>query len=429
MPLSNALFSGVAGLDTTSTAISVIGDNIANVNTTGFKERRAEFSDVLGQTITAASGFSSVGAGNKLNRVSTIFSQGTFESTGRSTDLAIQGQGFFVLDGQNGRNYSRAGIFDIDSQGTLVSPSGQRVQGFGIDPANGLPNGQLGDISVSTAFSAPNPTGSLQMSLNLDPNAFVIAGGYDPTDPTGTTNHSTSATFYDSLGASHFATIRFNRTGAGTWDWSAVLDQADTTLPPVPGASEVVQGSGTLAFDSAGLLTGITGSAVTFEFSGGAAPGQAVNLDFGPVLGGVGTPVTTSYSGGSVTNSFSQDGFSAGTLQSIGIDGDGILTGQFSNGETLPLAQVALASFANVEGLTAIGNNNLQESRSSGQALIGAPASGSFGTIRASSLEQSTVDLAAQFVRLIINQRAFQANTRTISVTNELLANLVALGQ
>jgi flagellar hook protein FlgE len=423
------LYSSVAGLDTTSTAISVIGDNIANVNTTGFKERRAEFADVLGQSITAASGFSSIGAGSKLNRVSTIFGQGTFESTGRATDLAIQGQGFFILDGVNGRNYSRAGVFDIDSQGTLVNPSGLRVQGFGIDPTTNLPNGQLGDITISSAFSPPNPTANYELSLNLDPNASTTVGPYDPANPSSTTNYSTSATFYDSLGSEHFATLRFNRTGAGTWDWAAVVDAADTTLAPLPGASEVVQGGGSLTFDSAGQLTGASGSPVTFEFAGGASPSQVVNIDFGPVLGS-GVPVTTSYSATeSTVNSFSQDGYAAGTLQSIGVGADGIVTGSFSNGETRGLAQVALASFANVEGLTSIGGNNLQESRQSGQALIGGPATGSFGTVRASSLEQSTVDLAAQFVRLIVNQRAFQANTRTVSVTNELLANLVSLGQ
>ena len=429
MPLSNALYSSVAGLDTTSTAISVIGDNIANVNTTGFKERRAEFSDVLGQTITAAAGFSSVGAGSKLNRVSTVFGQGTFESTGRSTDLAIQGQGFFILDGVNGRNYSRAGVFDIDSQGTLVNPSGLRVQGFGIDPTTNLPNGQLGDINISTAFSPPNPTSNYEISLNLDPAADTLVGPYDPTNPVQSTTYSTSATFFDSLGSEHFATLRFNRTGAGTWDWVAVLDAADTTIAPPPGSNEVVQGSGSLTFDSDGQLTSAAGSPVTFEFSGGATPGQVVDIDFGPILG-AGVPVTTSYAASeSTVNNFTQDGFAAGTLQSIGVGPDGIVSGSFSNGETLGLAQVALASFANVEGLTAVGNNNLQESRSSGQALISGPGSGSFGTIRASSLEQSTVDLAAQFVRLIVNQRAFQANTRTVSVTNELLANLVALGQ
>lgn len=432
MSLSNALQSSVSGLDTTSTAISVIGNNIANVNTTGFKEQRAEFSDVLGQTLTTVGGSSSVGAGATLSQVTTIFGQGTFESTARPTDLAIQGQGFFVLDGAQGRSYSRAGIFEIDNQGTLVNPSGLRVQGFGIDPATGASNGQLGDIVLSTAFSPPNPSGLLDISLNLDPAAPIIPGGFDPTDPVSpstTANFNQGLTFFDSLGNPHFTTLRFNRTGAGTWDYVATLDAADTTIPPQPGAVDVIQGSGTLTFDASGNLTAVTGSPMTFEFSGGVVPSQSININFGPI-GGVGTGgITSSFGGESTTNSFSQDGYAAGTLQSLNVDREGFVTGQFSNGETQSLAQIALATFPNVEGLTSTGNGNLVTSRASGQELIGTAASGSYGEIRAGALEQSNVDLAAQFVKLIVNQRAFQANTRTVSTANELMANLVTLGQ
>jgi len=432
MSLSNALQSSVSGLDTTSTAISVIGNNIANVNTTGFKEQRAEFSDVLGQTLTSGGGFSSIGAGAKLSQISTIFTQGTFESTGRTEDLAIQGQGFFILDGNQGRSYSRAGVFEIDNQGMLVNPTGLKVQGFGIDPVSGSSNGQLGDIVLSSAFSPPSPTSALDLSLNLDPSAQIIPGGFDPTDPISpatTANYNQGMTFYDSLGNEHFSTLRFNRTGAGTWDFVATTDAADTTLAPLPGATDVVQGSGTLTFDASGNLTGMTGSPVTFEFSGGSVPSQAININFGPI-GGIGTGgISSSFGGQSTTNNFSQDGFAAGTLRSINVDGEGFVSGQFSNGETIPLAQIGLASFPNVEGLSSGGDGNLFTSRESGQALIGTANSGSFGTVRSGSLEQSNVDLAAQFVKLIVNQRAFQANTRTVSTANELLANLVQLGQ
>ena len=432
MSLSNALQSSVSGLNTTSTAISVIGNNIANVNTTGFKEQRAEFSNVLGQTLTGAGGFSSIGAGAKLSQISTIFTQGTFESTSRPSDLAIQGQGFFILDSSQGRSFSRAGIFEIDNQGTLVSPTGQHVQGFGIDPATGSSNGQLGDITLSTAFSPPNPSSLLDISLNLDPAATIIPGGFDPTDPVSpatTANFNQGMTFFDSLGNSHFATLRFNRTGSGTWDYVASLDTADTTTAPLPGATDVIQGGGTLSFDTSGNLTAITGSTIVFEFSGGVVPSQAITINFGPIAG-IGTGgATSSFGGESSTNSFNADGFAAGSLRSYDIDREGFMTGQFSNGETIALAQVALASFPNVEGLNPVGNGNIIDTRESGQALIGTAGSGSFGSIRAGSLEQSNVDLAAQFVKLIVNQRAFQANTRTVSTANELMANLVSLGQ
>ncbi len=173
----------------------------------------------------------------------------------------------------------------------------------------------------------------------------------------------------------------------------------------------------------------MTGAPVTFEFSGGATPGQVVDLNFGPVAGvGSGDP-TTQFAESSTVNSATQDGFAPGTLQGISVDREGFINASFTNGETLPIAQVALATFPNVEGLAAVGNNHFQETRDSGQPLVGGPRTGQFGAVRSNSIEQSNVDLAAQFIRLIMNQRAFQANTRTVSTTNELLANLVQLGQ
>ena len=430
MPLSGALFSSVSCLDTTSTAISVIGDNIANVNTPGFKERRAEFSDVLGQTISNVAGFSPIGAGAKLSRISTIFTQGTFDSTGRATDLAIEGRGFFTLQGSQGTAYSRAGIFTVDNEGFLVNPDTMRVQGFAIDPLTGNSTGAITDIQIDASFSPPRTSTVLDASINLDARAPVIPGGFDPSDPSNTSNFQNVATLYDSLGNGHSTTVYFSKSGPNAWDWNATVPTADTTIPPATAGDDVViQGSGTLTFDSQGDLVGATGSPVTYEFTGGGASGQVVTLGFGPIAGvGNGAP-TTQYAEASATSSFTQDGFAAGTLQAVSIDRAGFITGTFSNGETQALAQLALASFPNIEGLQSIGGNNMIETRTSGQPLIGAPQSGSFGAIRSANLEQSTVDLAAQFVRLIINQRAFQANTRTISVTNELLANLVNLGQ
>jgi len=428
MGLSSALFTSVSGLDATGTAISVIGDNIANVNTTGFKSSRPEFSDILGQSVASVGGFSQIGAGTTISGVTSVFSQGTFETTSRTTDLAIEGQGLFVLDGGQGRFFSRAGVFTFDRDGMLVNPAGLRVQGFEIDAATGAPTQALGDIQLSAAVSPPRATTLGSLSVNLDSNAPVL-GGFDSSDPTATTNHSTLMTLYDSLGNDHQVSFYFNKTGANSWEWRATVPPADTTTPPAnPGDPVVVQGSGTLTFDSSGVLQGMTGSPVTFEFTGGAAAGQAVTVDFGPVGGGTGD-LTTQFAGPSVTSAFSQDGFAVGQLQGILVDREGFVVGQFSNGETLTLAQVALATFPNVEGMVKVGNGNLVETRQSGQPSVGAPLTGRLGAIRSNSLEQSNVDLAGEFVRLIINQRAFQANARTVSTTNELMANLVSLGQ
>jgi flagellar hook protein FlgE len=430
MGLSNALFTGVSGLDTSGTAISVIGDNIANSNTPGFKSKRAEFGDLLAQSLTSSGGFSQLGSGSTLSRVRPNFAQGTFENTGRGTDLAIEGRGFFVVQNAQGRFYTRNGIFSFDSDGFLVNTQNQRVQGFGIDPATRTSTGVLGDVQIQTAVSPPGPTNNAEIAVNLDANAGLV-GPFDPADPAGTSNFNFPMTTYDSLGNQHSVNFYFTRSATG-WDWSAALHPSDTTTAPAAAGDQVVvQGSGSLTFDSQGFLQSSTGNTVTFQFAGGATPNQVVQLDWGPVgsSAAAASGRSTQFGAPSAVTSFNQDGFASGQIQNIVIDGEGFLTGQFSNGETVPLAQLALASFANVEGLVSVGNSNMVETRVSGQALMGAAQTGNLGTIRASSIEQSNVDMATEFVKLIISQRAFQANTRTISTTNDLLANLLALGQ
>ena len=432
MGLSNALFASVTGLDTSSTAISVIGDNIANVSTPGFKERRAEFADLVGQSITTAGGVAQIGNGASVINVAQIFSQGTFEDTGRTTDLAIEGRGFFMVEGPQGRQYTRAGLFSFDRDGYLNDLRGFRVQGFSIDPITQNATAALGDIQLATGLAPPSPSTQVDVSVNLD-STSVQNGPFDSTDPVGTSAFQTVLTVYDSLGSGHLLTVHYTNQGANQWSWNATVDAADTTTAPAAGANIVVVGSGTLDFDPAtGYLAGGsgTGGAMNIDFSGGAAPGQVVNLDFGPV--GSQTGITTQFAGDgndSVTLAATQDGFAAGTLSTLSIDRDGFLNAAFSNGSTRRLAQVALATFPATESLLSVGNNSFIETRDSGQPLIGAANTGQFGAVRSNSIEQSNVDLADQFIRLILNQRAFQANTRTVSTTNELLANLVQLGQ
>ncbi|MAE96043.1 MAG: flagellar biosynthesis protein FlgE [Deltaproteobacteria bacterium] len=434
MSLSNALFSSVTGLETSSTAISVIGENIANVNTPGFKQRRVEFSDILGQALGTGGSFSQTGSGARVARIIRVDGQGSFESSERATDMAIEGQGFFMLDDPiGGRRYTRAGLFGFDNQGYLVDKEGLNVQGFTIDPLTGTSTGQVTDIRLIPGIAAPQVSSLVDMSLNLDadPTSAPPTAPFAPATAQATSNFQQSVTLFDSLGAPHSATIFFSKTAtANTWNWNAALDPSDTTTPPAaPADPYVVIGGGNLTFDTSGNLTGLTGNPVIFNFSGGAAAGQAVTFNFGPVAGvGTGEP-TTQFAEQSAVNSITQDGFAPGALQAITIDTDGVMVGSFSNGETRNLSQLALAQFPNVEGMASTGNNNLLETRASGQPLVGNPRSGQFGAIRANNFEQSNVDLADQFVRLIINQRAFQANTRTVSVTNELMANVVQLGQ
>ncbi len=433
MSLTNALFSSVSGLETASTQISVIGDNIANASTPGFKEKRAEFSAVLGQSITAGSGFAQIGAGVLTNDIGTIFTQGVFETTQRPTDLGISGRGFFVLEGSFGRSYTRSGIFGFDSQGFLVDPNNNRLQGYGIDASTGNSNGVLGDIQVNLPLSPPQVTSSIELGMNLDANE-PATGPFDPADPNATSNNREVVTIYDSLGAPRQATIFFTKTGANTWNYNVALTAEDADPADNPGTPDpdpfVVQtgGTGTLNFDADGQLTGFTPATIDFDFNpaNGSASGQSVTLDFGNATGSVST---TQYRQSFVTNFVSQDGFAPGTLSALEFDENGKLNGVFTNGVTQSLAQIALANFGNVEGLTEIGRSQVIESVESGPPVLAAANSGNLGSIRNSSLEKSNVDLAQQFVNLIVSQRAFQANTRTVSVANELLANLVSLGQ
>lgn len=450
MSLTNALFSSVSGLETASTQISVIGDNIANANTPGFKEKRAEFSAVLGQSITSGSGFAQIGAGARVNDIGTIFSQGVFETTQRGTDLGIEGRGFFVLEGNFGRSYTRSGIFGFDSDGYLVDPNGNFVQGYGINATTGQSNSVLGDIQINLPLSPPQPSSSMQLGINLDANEDAIAGPalpatvFDPADPESTSNSREVVTVYDSLGTPRQATIFFSKRAANQWEFNVALSAADAAGTPTDPFVVQSGGTGLLTFDTDGNFESIndlsgSGSGTTdpsidfaFDTSNGAAASQTITMSLGPLStpGGNQTgSLTTQYNQPTVTNFVTQDGFSPGTLSALDTDENGTLVGVFSNGVTTPLAQIALANFGNVEGLTEIGGSRLIESIESGAPVLAAANSGNLGSIRSSSFEKSNVDLPSQFVNLIVSQRAFQANTRTVSVANELLANLVNLGQ
>ena len=482
MGLQSSLFAGVAGLDANGSSISIIGDNIANTNTVGFKSSRAEFVDVLSGNLGGAAGSGSIGAGARLSGVSQNFTQGSLESTGITTDLAVDGGGFFIVQDTTGVFYTRAGLFRLDSNQILVNNQGQAVQGFGVTPS-GVPNGALGSINLATVSSTPQQTGSLEVNINLDPNDAAIAGGsggFDHTDPVSTSNFQTGIRVFDSLGNARNILVYFRKdsAAANSWFWYAGVNRGDVdfsgfgapynTFTTATGQETQFfpTQSGTLTFNSSGALTAETDTALSFDydrdgngtisgaeigaplatpgntptgwsFAGGASSGQLISFDFGTTVaeGGTGTDKTTQYGGAAASgvNSFvrflTQDGFTAGSLSSVDIDENGFVTGAFSNGQTDRLAQIALATFPNVSGLARVGKNNFIEATASGQPVVGSPNQSGLGAIRSGFLEQSNTDLAEEFVRLILSQRAFQANTRTISTTNELLANLVVLGQ
>ena len=488
MGLLSSLFSGVAGLNSSGDSISIIGDNIANTGTTGFKSSRAEFVDVLSGNLGGVGGGGQIGAGSRLNGVVQSFTQGSLESTGVTTDLAVDGGGFFIVQDTQGVFYTRAGLFRLNDQQLLVNNENQLVQGFGVNP-DGTPNGAIGNIDLSTASSSPTPTSTVDVNVNLDPNESAIPltnGGvtFDHTDPVATSDFQTGIRVFDSLGNPHAVQVYFykNPAIANSWHWVAGANRGDIDVTAYGGSFAAAATTpadqffpvqtGTLTFTSDGALDDESGTAIPlrydldgdgtvddvdsdtnlnefpddfvatpgnaagWHFAGGATAGQTIGFDFGDSITGdasTGTGGTTQYGGTGTANNFprflNQNGSTAGQLQSVEIDDDGFVTGLFSNGESIRLAQVALANFPNVNGLSRVGKNNFVETSASGSRITGSPNLQSFGQVRSGFLELSNTDLAEEFVKLILAQRSFQANTRTITTTSELLASLVVLGQ
>ncbi len=525
----SSFFSGISGLIANSTSINVVGNNIANVNTVGFKAARATFEDVLYQTVNGTSGSSQVGRGTALSSVDTSFSQGSFESTSESTDLAIGGKGFFIVRAPESETnyYTRAGQFRFDAEGSMTNPAGDILQGRAIDRTTNAPYGVDTDIIVSQSPSEPRATELIGMSVNLQSDSpvagtlgtlsgaangsataatlsvdkypragtytisyaaatgitvscaltnptgaasgttvtygpvAVVAGttytnlggsGLDITadstltdgtsrtiafqgfstdytsatrNPTTTSNYSSSVTSYDSLGQPHVVTVYFRKSyesavapQTSTWEWMAHLDSTDSST----GANDLA-GWGTLTFNSNGALTaGGNATSVSFDFSQGANPGQAIDLVFGSGTGG-GT--TTQYPIASTTNFQTQDGYAPGALESTTVSAEGILSGHYSNGQILNLYQLTLANFNNPNGLSKEGSNLYSETIDSGVAYTNAPGEGGLGKISANSLEQSNVDLATEFVKMIIAQRGYSANARVITTTDQILEELI----
>lgn len=423
-----SLFTAVSGMNANGTALSVISDNVANMNTTGFKSSRAAFGDILSQQL----GESQVGRGVLLTEVAPQFTQGTFENTASVLDMAVDGDGLFVMKDASGTYYTRAGQFSVDKEGYVVNSGGTKLQGY-LYSATGTATSALGDINISSVNSAPNNTLNVTLSANVDSRSTIPAA-FDVTDPNTTSNFSTSITAYDSLGNGHNVNVYFRKDAeaatGNTWDWYAVVDADDSSS----GNTEI-QAEGTLGFTNNGFLD--TESAITyslasggFDFNGGAAAGQAIDFDFGTSIttdGGTGRDGTTQYGGESATSFQSQDGYSSGSLKSITISQDGTMTGIFTNGQTRGLAQLALAKFVSPTGLTKMGRGLYAESTESGQPVISTPGSSGTGAVLSNTLELSNVDLAEEFVKMILSQRGFQANSRVISTSDELMQELVNL--
>lgn len=404
-----SMFSGVSGLRSHQTMVDVIGNNIANVNTFGFKSSTVMFQDLLSQVLTGAgvptataggTNPAQVGLGVKVAGVSTSFTQGASQLTGRSTDLSIQGDGFFIVRQGAETLYTRAGALSFDAMGRLVSPDGAVLQGWLADATGAInTNAAATDLSMPLGQSlAPQATASME-----------IGGNLDAATPLGQ-SIVTAITVYDQLGTALSVSGRFTRTAANTWDVE-VDTNGDSTYEPVS----------TITFD------GTTGTLLspnpTFTMLSGNFAGP-LTMDFGAA----GSPnALVQFAGASSVAAVSQDGYPLGALQSFTIGQDGVVTGVFSNGRNRPLGQIAMAGFTNPMGLEKAGGSLFRPTVNSGLANIGVAGSGGRGTLLGSTLEMSNVDLAREFTNLIIAQRGFQANSRVITASDELLQDLVNL--
>jgi flagellar hook protein FlgE len=400
--MMRSMFSAVSGLRANQTMMDVVGNNIANVNTPGFKASSVTFEEALFQLLRGPGESINplqLGLGVRVASIDPIFTQGAVQVTGRSTDLAIQGQGFFIVENDGQRYYTRSGAFSFDGAGNLVASNGFRVLGWAADASGTVdPNAPVEPITIPIGQVTPaRATSQVMVGGNLSADA-----------PIGTPVDS-SITIYDSLGNPHTLQLTFTKSAANTWDVAASVEGTSGSLSP----NQIV-------FDTAGALT----TAGPLVFSGVTPPG-ADPMTFDVVIGGPGGLVQ--YGGASTAEATNQDGRASGVLRGFAISDDGTITGQFSNGETKVLGAVAVASFANPAGLVRVGNSNFAASVNSGEALIGTPGTGPRGQLTAGALEMSNVDLAQEFTSLIVAQRGFQANARVISASDEILADLVNL--
>ncbi len=425
MAILSSLYTGVSGLSAQGEALGVISDNIANAHTTGFKSSRAEFQDIIAKSLKGILGGNQIGRGVKIGAVNPILIQGNIDQTEKATDLAISGDGYFVLRGSDGESFTRDGSFHFDKDGYLVTNDNQRVQGFTADEDGKIIN-KLEDIKFPRALIPAKATTSVRLDMNLDSRAPIKK--FDPANPYETSEFSTGIEVYDSQGTKHLVTLFFNKTADRTWEYRGLVDGREVTGGVEGKLAEVVQGKLTFTVD--GKLDTEQVLASRFNFKGGALQNQQIKFDFGDAVttdSGKGLDGTKQYGKGSDLISWGQDGAAAGMITNLSFNDEGVLTALYSNGEARDLSQVALSKFENPEGLFKVGNNRFKEARASGSPATGKPNHAGRGKVFAKSLERSTVDLAMEFVNLIQNQRNFQANAKTITTTDELLGEVINL--
>ena len=409
MPFRIAL----SGLNAASADLKTTGNNIANAGTTGFKSSRAEFVDIFAVSFGGVAD-TATGGGVRLSKVAQQFSQGNIDFTDNSLDMAISGQGFFLLDDNGTRFLSRAGAFSIDRDGFVVNNQGLRMQVFPATTSSGstiFDTGRLTDLQLSTSEGAPNPTSQITAVLNLDASDTLPTAPFDIANPLPDQyNASTSLTVYDSLGSQHTATQYFVKTGANSWETYMYIDN---TLVTSGGAN-----SASLTFNPDGTLATPVNGQVTFDpyVPTTGASNLSIVVDYNQA---------TQYGSPFSVSTLQQDGFAAGRLSGIEVDSEGVISARFTNGQSLVLGKVALGNVANPQGLSPQGDTVWGQTFAAGDLLLGEANTSSFGLIQAGALEASNVDIAAQLVNLITAQRNFQANAEVISTADTVTQTII----
>jgi flagellar hook protein FlgE len=461
---------GLSGLRSATSDLNVTGNNIANAGTAGFKQSRAEFSDVYAASVNG-SGKNPQGSGVLLSNISQLFNQGNVNSTQNSLDLAINGNGFFQTSNNGEVSYTRAGYFGTDRDGFMVNNFGYKLQGYAVDGNGNLQNGVISDLRIETASQAPQATTTLDQTFNLNSTNTVptswqgaydasIAGAVDPLNPTAaevtaaeaagnatfdpadptTYNSSTSTNVYDTQGNAHVMTQYFVKTDANQWQMNVLIDGRNPATP-----ASTTPYSMAVGFTAGGQLdTASLTSSAAFSVDpsgrftlngwepaasdGGEPPVWSSNgANANPTGILVDMRNSTQFSSSFAVNAVSQDGYTTGQLAGLEIDDTGVIFARYTNGQSNVQGQVILASFANVQGLTPVGKTAWVQSFATGEPVVGTPRSGTLGALQSGALEDSNVELSDQLVNLIVAQRNYQANAKTIETESSITQTIINL--
>jgi flagellar hook protein FlgE len=401
---------GLSGLDAATKNLDVIGNNVANASTVGFKSFKVEFADMYATSLAGA-GRNNIGIGVQVGSVSANFSQGNTITTSNPLDLAVNGNGFFRTSVNGVISYTRNGQFKKDNEGFIVNSIGARLQGFPVDASGGVVPSDPTDLKVSASDIPPKVTSETRAVLNLDSRKAALSSASFNINNASTYNDATSLSVFDSLGNAHTLTTYYVKTAANDWD---VFGSADGAMV---GAGSL----GTLHFQSDGKLDPVTTVlpfSVSVPVTTGATSPLSFTLDF---LG------TSQFGSSFSVNDLVQDGYQSGRLSGFNISDSGTLLGRYSNGQARAQGQIVLANFTNPQGLQHLGGNLLAETAESGLPLIAAPGTGSLGLLQAGALEESNVDLTSELVNMITAQRVYQANAQSIKAQDQLLQTIVNL--